>query len=258
MSCGFLDKSGFSADVTDEVYDRLAMVYLIEGLGEYRDAQGGAVALVPGSLFFRLPDRRHTTVVYPESGWYEVFVAVRASWIGPLRECGVLGATAVAGTEELPDLPARVAGLMGRLEQAASAAELSAVEFAMADLMRAALAGELADGCGGGPGPSRDWVERARLKIEERAGSSETVEELLSGLGLSYARLRALFTRAYGVSPGEYRIRVRLDRACGLLRATRLSVSEVAARLGYSDAFAFSRQFRERMGVAPREFRKGG
>lgn len=260
LSCGFLDKSGQTMDVQNEVYDRVAMIYLIEGSGIYEDDLFGRVPLTAGSLFFRLPDRRHTTQVDPESHWREVFVALRPSWLNLFWETGVLQprGRAVFGPEYLEELPEEVMRLTERLEKASTAAELSAVEFAVADLMRATRLGQLAGKNDLDESRSRDPLERARKRIEAKLGKVCTIESLFDGLGMSYPRLRALFVERYGVSPGEYRIRLRIDRACSLLKTTRWSLAEIAEKLGYSDAFAFSRQFRERMGMSPSEFRRSG
>ena len=47
-----------------------------------------------------------------------------------------------------------------------------------------------------------------------------------------------------------------MRRACELLRNENLSVKEVAALLGYSDPYYFSRLFKSVIGVAPRSYRK--
>jgi transcriptional regulator GlxA family with amidase domain len=46
--------------------------------------------------------------------------------------------------------------------------------------------------------------------------------------------------------------RVRVTHAAHLLETTRLSVEEVAARVGYADAAAFRRIFRRHTGASPR------
>ncbi len=48
----------------------------------------------------------------------------------------------------------------------------------------------------------------------------------------------------------------RIDYAGWALAATDLPLAEIAFRAGYADQSAFSRAFRRRMGVAPRERRE--
>jgi AraC-like DNA-binding protein len=85
----------------------------------------------------------------------------------------------------------------------------------------------------------------ARLKIAT----------LSARAGLSDSYFYSLFKRATGYSPGNFLIRARMHRACELLTETRLKVKEVAALLGYSDQFYFSRQFKAVTRLTPSEYR---
>lgn len=73
--------------------------------------------------------------------------------------------------------------------------------------------------------------------------------------GLSVSLYSSLFKCATGYAPIEFFIRLRMQRACELLRETTLSVKEVASLLGYSDPFYFSRIFKSVNGVAPSYYR---
>jgi AraC-like DNA-binding protein len=73
--------------------------------------------------------------------------------------------------------------------------------------------------------------------------------------GLSVSLFSSLFKCATGYAPIEFFIRLRMQRACELLRETTLSIKEVATLLGYSDQFYFSRIFKSVNGVAPSYYR---
>ena len=49
--------------------------------------------------------------------------------------------------------------------------------------------------------------------------------------------------------------RERIEAAKNLLVNTRLSVSEVGVRVGYPDAYHFSKRFKEIVGMSPKQFR---
>lgn len=76
-------------------------------------------------------------------------------------------------------------------------------------------------------------------------------------LSLSETQARRVFTRFSGYSPREARIRARVEAAEELLAHTELSLQQIAARLGYCDQFAFSRQFQKIVGQAPSKYRQG-
>lgn len=65
-----------------------------------------------------------------------------------------------------------------------------------------------------------------------------------------------LFVKYIGITPGEFIIRSRINAAIALLHSSSHSIARIAELLGYSDIFAFSRQFRQKTGVRPSACRK--
>lgn len=74
-------------------------------------------------------------------------------------------------------------------------------------------------------------------------------------LHLSVSRFSHLFTQTIGVSPYQYLLRLRLDRACELLLHTELDIRHVAQLSGFDDASYFSRLFRKHFAKTPGAFR---
>lgn len=65
-------------------------------------------------------------------------------------------------------------------------------------------------------------------------------------------RIRGLFH----VTAGQYLVKVRIDAACHLLSHTHEPISQIALSCGYSDQSAFSRQFKQAVGISPLAYRK--
>jgi AraC family transcriptional regulator len=64
-----------------------------------------------------------------------------------------------------------------------------------------------------------------------------------------------LFKKATGLTPSQYFIRQRIQRAQQLLRETDLSVIEIGLSVGYSNPSHFSQVFRRAVGVSPGDYR---
>jgi iron complex transport system substrate-binding protein len=58
-----------------------------------------------------------------------------------------------------------------------------------------------------------------------------------------------------GLSPKEFIVRVRMERAAALLRESSQTISEISDGLGYQDVGFFSRQFKQKFGISPARFR---
>lgn len=76
---------------------------------------------------------------------------------------------------------------------------------------------------------------------------------MVSGIGASqFARA---FRAATGEPPHRYLVRLRVERACGLLERTRLAVTEVGLRCGFEQPSHFATLFRKHTGLSPRAYR---
>lgn len=77
-----------------------------------------------------------------------------------------------------------------------------------------------------------------------------SIVKLAASYGFERSYLYRIFKRRYGIGPKEYLTRVRMEKAKWLLERG-YSVAEAAYMLGYSDAFSFSKAYKNHYGVAP-------
>lgn len=85
-----------------------------------------------------------------------------------------------------------------------------------------------------------------------------TVPEMAAVLGISAGQLRRVVKDARGATPRQWLCNLRLERAAHLLSDTSLRIKEVQSRVGISDASHFARDFRDRFGTSPTEYRWQG
>ena len=81
------------------------------------------------------------------------------------------------------------------------------------------------------------------------------VSQIAESIGISRGYLTTIFKKEMHTSPQDFLIRFRMEKAASLLSNTNYPVSVVAAEVGYSDAFAFSKVFKLRYKMSPIEFR---
>jgi AraC-like DNA-binding protein len=90
------------------------------------------------------------------------------------------------------------------------------------------------------------------LEHPERSYSLDTFADAAA---MSRSGFVAAFGAHLGQSPMVYLRAVRMRRAASLLRASNLTIDQVAARVGYASRSQFSRAFRRHFGVSPAAFR---
>ena len=102
--------------------------------------------------------------------------------------------------------------------------------------------------------PQREYIDQAIRFIEYNYAQAIGVTDIADYIGLCRSQLYRIFIREMGVSPNAFLTKYRINKACSLLRSHNLSIAEVAASVGFSDPFYFSRVFKQQKGVSPSLF----
>ena len=93
--------------------------------------------------------------------------------------------------------------------------------------------------------------------IDEHFCESELdVTEVCKVGFISRSSLQREFFRRYGISPKQYVIKLRMNKALRLLIENRLPVKEVAASCGFADEKYLSRSFKRHYGTSPSDMRR--
>jgi AraC family transcriptional regulator len=82
------------------------------------------------------------------------------------------------------------------------------------------------------------------------------LERLAAIVQLSQYHFSRAFKRSTGMSPHQYVIQQRVERAKQLLRQGEMSICEIAIRCGFTHQSHLTRHFRRLMGVTPKVFQK--
>ena len=97
---------------------------------------------------------------------------------------------------------------------------------------------------------------RARALLAEVDGAPRPIEDVARAVAISPSHFNRRFAAAFGVTPHQFRIHRRLERAKLLLAAGRHSVTEVCMEVGFSSLGSFSAQFARRVGATPSAYRR--
>lgn len=101
-----------------------------------------------------------------------------------------------------------------------------------------------------------DLAQLALERLAHQYRNPPLFDELASDLGTNPNKLKASFKSAFGITMAEYCLERRMREAQQLLLEAKLSMAEVAERVGYAHQSNFAAAFSGHMGMSPREYRR--
>jgi AraC family transcriptional regulator len=93
--------------------------------------------------------------------------------------------------------------------------------------------------------------------IGDNLAQNLTLAEIAHVAHISPYHFSRMFKLSTGLSPHQYVIQQRIERAKALLTNTDLSISVVAQEVGFASPSHFAQQFRRLVGISPRSVRQG-
>ena len=106
-----------------------------------------------------------------------------------------------------------------------------------------------------GPRLQDFYIQEAVTFMEHNYQRELTVEEIADMCKLNRSYFSKMFRDSMGCPPQEFLIRLRLSKAAERLKSTRASIGAISAACGYPNQLHFSRAFKKRYGLSPREWR---
>lgn len=97
----------------------------------------------------------------------------------------------------------------------------------------------------------REAMDYMRAQYKQRI----RIGDLAVRIGVNRSHLATSFRKETNLSPQEFLLNIRMDKAVSLLQETSFPIKKIAEMVGYGDVFAFSKIFKKHVGTAPRHFR---
>lgn len=96
----------------------------------------------------------------------------------------------------------------------------------------------------------------AQRYIMDNLGKPLPLEELAEKASVCKDSLIRLFKRELGVTPVNYILKKRIEKAQTWLATQDLSINDIAVQLGFVNQSYFSAQFKKAVGISPLQYRK--
>ncbi len=105
------------------------------------------------------------------------------------------------------------------------------------------------------PVPGTDLVlNKATSYIAANIGEPLRISQISHACGVSESYLYKIFSAGLGLSPKEYILSCKMEYAARMLKEDRMTITQIARELGFSNANHFSNAFFKVMGVRPSRY----
>lgn len=230
------------------------IILLSAGSGFFESAaQRGTQSVEPGTILVLFPGIWHRYRPNPQTGWVEHWIECHGPGFDEALRIGLIK------PEQSVLKSGAVRDLIDGFERCHSLARVDAMAnqdvLSTLGLNLLAMLGHLRRTERGFTKAIDDVVQRAHTLIALRCQEPLDMAALASELGVGYSNLRHSFAARVGISLGQHYQNTRFQKAQELLINTAKSVKEISEILGFASASHLSKQFKQRMGVSPNDWR---
>jgi len=227
--------------------DALQIVLITQGKGWLETRASGKKTIEAGMAFLLLPGVWHRYRPDPSTGWSESWIEIRGTVLeGLISKESFLTEKVVRTPTEIPGLEEVLRRIHSMADDSASTRPELAAEALRCLAILAKGSRESTD-----QDSHRRITLRAERYLAEHHAEALDMRDVARQLGVSYSSFRRSFTKQTGLSPWQYVLRLRLERARRLLQTTDVTLDDIASRLGFSSAFHLSSAFKKAYGESP-------
>ncbi len=236
------------------VLPEFQVLYITAGEGVFESEPTGVRKLTAGTVFWLFPGVWHRYRPLEAVGWSEHWISFNGDYARRLVERGFFSPTEAVLQTGLDDsILHPYLSILARVRREAPGYQQLIAADTMA-VLAAALAAARTSQSGG---RAMESIRQAKMALEEVIEETVDVAKIAAAVHMSYANFRRVFKQQTGLSPYQYHLQLRINRARELLHSTPLTVKQVAARLNFESAYHFSKTFKRKTGVSPTQWRGG-
>lgn len=230
------------------------LIYVTKGRGAFRSDSTSSVNVKAGNLIVLFPGEWHTYFPEQEIGWDTYWIGFYGSYpdhlinhhffrkIKPVLDIGFNEGIAGLFDESIE---------LVKLEKSGFQQAVSGIVLHLLGMIYYISQNNLFE-----DNEIVKRIEEARVIMREHPGGNARLENIAADLNMSYSWFRKMFKQYTGLSPAQYHLQIKLQKAKALLISSPKSVKEIAYLLDFDSPNYFASFFKDKTGYTPMEFRK--
>jgi len=235
------------------VLQEFQFFYLVEGEGEFESEKTGLISIRAGHVIMLFPNVWHRYRPLKNSSWNTHWVGFDGPFARHLQEAGFINPAKpvieIGYNEQIIQLLQKM--------QDTGQNELAGYQQVMSGYLIQVL-GHIYAIQHRQPFQNQGYetlMQQAKVILAQSVEHAIRMETVARQLGIGYSLFRRTFKEYSGLSPGQYLIHLKIERAKELLAESHRYIKEIAYQLGFESVSYFTRLFKEKTGFAPSQFR---
>ncbi|MCF7942118.1 MAG: AraC family transcriptional regulator [Spirochaetia bacterium] len=237
----------FKQVCTGRTLKEYQIIYITKGSGTF-ESEGKRYQVTPGTILFLFPEVRHAYRPDFKTGWTEYWVGCIGKYLDDLTVNGVI----------TPDNPVFHLGLHDtilrtyqdifervRFQRPGYQLRLGASIMMLIANIIGYTRQQVQHS------HTETYIERAKVLFTENLTGTIEIEEIADDLGISTSHLSNIFKSYTGMTPYQYYLHMKINKAKELLETGELSIKEIAFELSFESQYYFSRLFKKKTGYPP-------
>lgn len=238
---------------TSRILQEYTLIYIVNGNG-FLETETVKERILDGSAFVIFPNERHRYKPNVETGWDEYWVSFNGEYIdnlmnyqlffkkNPLYKLGF--------SEKSLQLFVDIVDA-ARDENSGYQAIISSATIHILGMLYAFNQQQFSDK----ESFTELTVNKAKILFRTKLLEITDSKAIADELEVGYSWFRKVFKENTGISPGQYFIQLKIQKAKELLGNKKFAIKEIAYMLKFESPFYFSKLFKQKTGFTPLQFR---
>ena len=236
------------------VLNEYQIYYITHGSGYFESASCSRTRIEPGMMFMLFPGEWHSFAPDPETGWNDHWVGFNGSFMDDKIKAGFFTfkncVFKVGVDEKITNTYLEILDILSEEKKAFQQIAASLVISLIGRIHYKDL------NHNNGETYITRIINQSKAIMKEDFASNTPLGQIAQSLGISYSLFRREFKNRCGISPGQYRLELRLVKAKEMLHTTNMSIADISSRLHFECIGQFSTFFKKKTGLSPLEYRK--
>jgi len=242
----------FRSVADGRILPEFQIVYITEGNGVFSCGKK-TYQVKPGCTMLLLPGVKHMYHPLLETGWHEYWVGFKGSYFSRLLEEGRLSKEHVFFETGLHNyILSFFSQIFDEVRSQRPLYQLKACALILSLIAELLIRERRKEQ----PNYYEKIVAKAKYLMESNVYGVINLPDISDQLGISTSRLNEIFKTYTSMTPYQYFIQIKVNKAENLLEQEDIPVKEAAFRMGFEDQYYFSRLFKNKTGVTPSNWKK--